>query len=642
MIRSRPVADALRFLWPRAADPTRRDAGLVAKIQQLAASYKDDAGSVITQRASELRKSVQQGADTTSPEVLLPGFALVTEAVRRVLGIWYYDVQLLAGLALSRRAIAEMKTGEGKTLVAALPAFTGALAGKGVHVMTVNAYLAERDFELLRPVYKLLDMSVGMLDPESSHDEQRAAYHCDITYGPGYEFGFDYLRDQAAQWARKKPRLGETYRRAAQGQMPPAIVPVQRGFALAIVDEVDSVLIDEATTPLLLAEAPAETAPNAQAFVIARRAAERLIPDHDFVIKPTDHSLHLTQLGLQEITADGQQAAPHGLQRPWHIYVEQALRARLLLERDVDYIVSDGKVLLVDQYTGRVFADRSLRDGLHQAVQAKEGVTITAEAQSVAHISRQRFFRLYDAICGMTGTATDAARELWEVYRLPVVTIPLRRPCCRRTLAVRYFADAASKYRAIVDEILRIHTTGQPILVGTRSIEGSEALAEQLAAHNIPFQLLNGKQDAEEASIVAQAGCVGTITIATNMAGRGTDIKLGPGAAERGGLHVIAAERHESARVDRQLIGRAARQGDPGSCQFFVAADDHLLARYAPSLAARICQLAGDDGEAHHDFSREVARAQRKAERAQLLRRRQLFAHDDWLEDVLSRLAKET
>ncbi|MCA9215239.1 MAG: hypothetical protein KDB27_19360 [Planctomycetales bacterium] len=626
-------------LWPSVRQPTRSDHGLIDSIRACVDDMRKISDDALKEQAKQLRDSVSAGAAPNSKDVLIRGSAVVCDALRRVMGIEYYDVQLLAGITLSRGNIAEMQTGEGKTFVSALPAFVHALTGNGVHVMTVNDYLAQRDFELIAPVFRQLGMTIGSLKSSDSPDVKRQAYNCDVTYGAGYEFGFDYLRDQAALIGQGKPRLGSRYRDQLRGFKNNSVQSIQRGFAFCVIDEMDSVLIDEATTPLLLSGGGPQRA-TAEAYLIARQTAEELVENEHFAVSGSPPRIILTQPGIERIAASGNVAAKHGLLRPWVVYVRNAVQAERLLKIDVDYVVSDGKIVLVDKHTGRLFADRSWRDGLHQAVEVKEGLTPSEEQRPVGHITRQRFFRLYDGKCGMTGTATGSENELQHFYHLPVVVIPTRKPNQRKQLPTRYFVDQDSKLDAITAETIHVHATGQPILVGTRTIETSELLAERLKEKGVPFQLLNGKQDEEEADIVSRAGAKGAITIATNMAGRGTDIGLGPGVPELGGLHVIATEHHESARVDRQLIGRSARQGDPGSYQFFVSADDQLISLHAPSLARRIKQSAGSGVEAEADFSHEIAKVQRQVDRLGLAQRQQMFAHDHWLEQVMSTLAK--
>ncbi|MFV2065454.1 MAG: preprotein translocase subunit SecA [Pirellulales bacterium] len=637
-----PVTQLLQGLGPRAADPGPRDRRCAERIKEAARQLGRLTDTQLRSRAHDLRNAF---TDTNRPidgDGQVRAFALVSEAARRTLSIEYYDVQHLAGLALARNAIAEMQTGEGKTFVAALPAFFLAMAGDGVHVMTVNSYLAERDCRLLRPLYEMLGMSVGQLSAAAPPDDKRAAYACDITYGPGYEFGFDYLRDQAALLVRGKRRLGDTCLQRLRGNNPVPQLGVQRGQAFAIVDEIDSVLIDEAMSPLVLSQSANQPARYPGVYQHARQVAAELVTECDYLLEPASRIIRLTSGGAAKVQASMEHSPLLGLKRPWPMYIEQALRARLLLHKDVDYIVKGDKILLVDESTGRIFADRTLRQGLHQAIEAKEDVLITAEQEPLARISRQRCFRLYRGLCGMTGTASGNEREFWNFYCLPVVRIPRHRPCRRQLLPARFFADQSAKWNAIGESVRQRHAAGQPVLVGTRSIEHSAALAERLRTAGLDFQLLNGTQDMAEAEIIARAGQAGAVTVATNMAGRGTDIKLGAGVDEVGGLHVIVSEPHESARVDRQLVGRSARQADAGSSQTFVAADDSLILLHAPSLGARIRRSANATGEIARDFSGDVRRAQQLAERRAYARRRQVKAQDDWLEDVLSQLARES
>jgi preprotein translocase subunit SecA len=642
MINPMSVPAALRFLRPRAAVPRKTDHAIVARVRDAAVRCANLSDAALARQMADLRQVVQGETDAASDDVVVPAFALTVEAARRALGIELYDVQLLGGVALARGAVAEMQTGEGKTFTALLPAVLHALAGAGVHVMTVNPYLARRDYELLAPAYRLLGLSVGLIEPEAAPMGKRAAYDSDITYGPGYEFGFDYLRDQVAVIAQHQPRLGERFRDRLRGRSFDKAKPMQRGHAVAILDEADSVMIDEATTPLILSAGSRVPATNAEVYAAALHRAAQLEIDRDFVVDESRATLRLTEQGIKQLVADSNKVMRHELDRPWQVYVEQALRSERDLRRDVHYIVRDDEIHLVDQCTGRIFADRSWQEGLQQAVQAKEGVTITAETKSIVRITRQRFFRLYKHLCGMTGTAQGSERELRNEYGLNVVVIPPHRPCQLRTLPARVFADRGSKEHAIVDEIVRIGKTRQPILVGTAAIETSERLARLLDARGISYQLLNGRQDLDEAEVVSGAGSLGAITIATNMAGRGTDISLERGVAELGGLHVIVTEPQQSARVDRQLVGRAARQGDPGSCQLFASAADDLFTRHAPTLARRISQAATHNGEIPNtsDFGmvRKIRKVQHRVEIAQAQHRRELFAHDSWLESVLSDL----
>jgi len=581
---------------------------------------------------------VRSGLAIHGEPILAPMFALVFVAARRVLGIDLYDVQLLGGLAMARGAIAEMQTGEGKTFTTLLPASLYALADP-VHVVTVNDYLAGRDFESLAPVYQLLGFSVGRIHGELNEEAKQTAYACDITYGPGYEFGFDYLRDQVKLLTHRRPRMGETFRTQLDGVTFDHPQSMQRGHAVAIVDEIDSVIIDEATSPLILSTNARSPAANADVYRRAMAAARVLNVNVDYLVDEATEALRLTAQGLLRLSCEPYRAPTRGLDRPWPKYVEQALKADHNLHCDVHYVVSQDAVLIVDQNTGRIFADRSWRDGLHQAVQAKEGVMVTEEAKSIARITRQRFFRLYQKLCGMTGTAQESEHELREIYRLPVTVVPPHRPCQRTVLATRLFPDASSKEVAIVEAIVCRFRCQQPVLVGTAAIAASHRLARQLDARGIPHTLLNGVQDVEEATIVAAAGQPQAVTIATNMAGRGTDIRLGDGVLALGGLHVIATEPQESPRVDRQLSGRAARQGEPGSYQLFVAADDPLFSRHAPEMVERLKHMAVQVEQSPTDVDGVIRKVQRRAARQYAQRRREMTAHDNWLENVQRELA---
>ncbi len=626
-----------RIFTPRVRQPARDDFQTIARIRDTATPLRH----VSSRRLKEVYAALRERAEVDGllhPEVFLLGMTAAYEAARRVLGIEFYDVQLLAGLALSRGLIAEMQTGEGKTFSAGLPTVLHALTGP-VHVMTVNAYLAERDFELMQNFYEALGLSAGCLRADADPEQKKAAYQCDITYGPGYEFGFDYLRDQLAAFSTTRSRLGDAFRRTMRGlpeATPDTIQPV-RNFA--VIDEADSVLIDEAGTPLLLSGAGGNPAPNAAVYQFALGVAASLEEDEDFLLDRSNGRIQLTSDGARRIEKAGTEAAQHGLHRPWIDYVQQALHAAHFLQQDVDYVVRDGEVQLVDQDTGRIFADRSWRNGLHQAVQAKEGVTVTEESQPLARISRQRYFHLYNGACGMTGTAAGSEDELWNVYGLGVASIPTHRTSRRKMLPPRFFGTEEAKWQAIAAEAARIHQTRQPLLIGARTIEISQQIAALLTEAGTPHTLLNGSQDEVEADIVAGAGQQGAVTVSTNMAGRGTDVKLGPGVEELGGLYVIAVEPHESPRVDRQLTGRCARQGDPGVAALFVSADDAVLQKYAPKAAAMmkgqgVAELTGD-------FSRHVIAAQNAAARDGRERRQQMSAHNDWLEDVLEQIVSE-
>ena len=555
--------------------------------------------------------------------------ALVAESVRRTHRLVPYDVQLHAGHLLAAGQLAEMATGEGKTLVALMPAFCFALQNRGVHVATVNSYLAERDCDFARPVFERLGMSVGLLVEKASKPDKTKSYAAHVTYGVGTEFGFDYLRDQLAIRALGdvRPRFHELLSGRAQAR--PDVV--QRGHAFAVIDEADSVLIDEARSPLIVATGARDPHLTPQVFHLADRIAKGLRAGENFERAPNSQRLTLTREGtrraLDQLTDD---VLPH-LQRMWQGYIEQALHARLQLRRDVHYLVSEGKVVIVDEFTGRPCPDRTWRGGMHQAVEASAGVTITEENSSEATITRPAYFRLYEKVCGMTGTAREAAAELRECYGLKSNVVPLHRPSRRELLPDRVFTNRATKLDVVAREIAKRHHAAQPVLIGTRTIENSEALAGKLISLGLSFRLLNAKQNAGEAMIIEKAGEPGVVTIATNMAGRGAHIPVPEESIRAGGLHVIGLERHESARIDRQLIGRCARQGQPGSAQFFLALDDDLIARHAPNFTAL---KANADGELPAPIAKYFHRTQRKVETDDRQQRRQLAHYDEWLDEL--------
>jgi preprotein translocase subunit SecA len=588
--------------------------------------------------AAELRAIYRQSR-TAAETVLVSAFAATAEAVRRLLGFELYDVQFRAGLAMARGDVAEMQTGEGKTLAAALAAFLGTISHGAAHVVTPNSYLARRDFELLTPVYGALGAAVGLLPEGPSKEAKRQAYACDITYGTGYEFGFDYLREQLALIARRQRPLGERYRDLLRGAAEAPAPKLRR--ALAIVDEIDSVLIDEACTPLILSDAPDEFAALPATYERALHVAATLAHERDFVVEAErGNSISLTEHGRRRTyqAIAGEPAACHG--GPWAELIQQALFALHSLRRDIDYVIAGRKVVIVDSATGRLCPDRAWRNGLMQLVEAKEGLPLTPARSTSARITRQRYFGLYKRLCGMTGTAADSGDEFRKTYGLRVATIAPRLPSRRQMLRDRVFVDAESRWRAVEGEIIRVHRTGRPILIGCRTIENSQNLARRLDRAGIGYQLLNGVQTAAEADVVASAGDRGAVTIATNMAGRGTDIKLEADMAELGGLQLVGVERNDSQRVDRQLIGRVGRQGDPGSCQFFLSADDPLLTRFAPELCHKIKAMPNVEGEVAGDLSRQTRAAQQRCEAAGYRIRRELAAADSWLCDELGELMR--
>lgn len=617
-----------------ARDATAAEWQLVQSIHDLAPRFEsmDDGG--LADEAAWLRKRIAIERGEIGDEFTRIAFALVNESLFRSHGFRFYPVQLLAGILLSRGYIAEMQTGEGKTLTAALPAFLLGLRGEGVHVATVNAYLAKRDCEQNQPVLERLGMSVGLVHDEANPAEKRAAYGCDVTYGTGYIFGFDYLRDQLTLRERMTEQGRHRFRQSLRGEKKTSKT-MQRGLAIALVDEADSVLIDDAATPLILAGGGDQPAPDAAAHKAARDLTARLVADEHYALDQLKNRIQMTETGHAFVHGEEVEIPTSALARPWVDYVETALRARHLYRRDVHYIVKDNEIQLVDQTTGRIHTERQWNGGLHQAVQTLEGVPVKAETETVARVTRQRFYQLYRGISGMTGTAVGGERELKEMYKLRVVRVPTNRPCQRVIKPSAAFATADIKWGAIADEVQVIVALNRPVLVGTRTIASSETIARLLTERGVPFRLLNGKQDSEEAEIVASAGQPRVVTIATNMAGRGTDIRLTPAAMEAGGLHVVATEHHESARIDRQLIGRAARQGDPGSARFFAAADDHLIQHYDHELAARMTRAADASGAIPRDCSSEVERLQQRVEQYHFHRRREMYEQDRIQNEIL-------
>jgi preprotein translocase subunit SecA len=546
-------------------------------------------------------------------DIQAEAFAVVREASKRVLGMRHFDVQLIGGLVLAEGNIAEMPTGEGKTLVASLPSYLRALEGKGVHVITVNEYLARRDRELIGQIHEFLGLTVGLNLPMMETEEKKAAYQADITYGIGSEFGFDYLRDNMVYDVSQR---------------------VQRPFHYAIIDEIDSVLIDEAKTPLIIA---GKTGVSSELSYLCARIVKTFQRDVDYYYDEETKATNLTEEGIAKIERgfgiDNLYDLEH--QTLYH-YVIQALRAHVLFQRDVDYIVKDGKVILIDMFTGRPMEGRSLSNGLHQAIEAKEGLELTEENKTQASITIQNYFRLYPILSGMTGTAKTEEKEFQTLYGMDVVQIPTNKPVIRVDEPDRVFLTIDQKYKAVAKEAKRVHATGQPILIGTTSILQSEKVAKYLEAENLPFRLLNAKTIEQEAQLIALAGQKGQITIATNMAGRGTDIMLGEGVAELGGLFVLGTERHESRRIDNQLKGRAGRQGDPGRSQFFISLEDDMFRRFAKEETEKWIKKAKTDenGEIlNKDIHEFVNRVQRICEGTNFSIREYNLKLDDVLND---------
>ncbi|HHW4680106.1 MAG TPA: preprotein translocase subunit SecA [Xylella taiwanensis] len=624
---------------------------IVAKINALETELQKLPDTALQAKTTEFKQSIQDGK---SLDKLLPeAFAVCREASRRVLGMRHYDVQLIGGMVLHLGKIAEMRTGEGKTLVATLPVYLNALEGKGVHVVTVNDYLARRDAAHMGRLYNWLGLSVGVVYPGMPHSDKHTAYRADITYGTNNEFGFDYLRDNMA--LSKADRY-------------------QRGLHYAIVDEVDSILIDEARTPLIIS-GPADESPDLYIRV------NRIIPhltrqkneeaEGDYWVDEKSKQVHLSEVGMERaeellhqagILGEGDDSlyAAQNLSVVHHI--NAALRAHALYQRDVDYIIRDGEVVIVDEFTGRTLSGRRWSDGLHQAIEAKEGVPVQRENQTLASITFQNLFRIYKKLSGMTGTADTEAYEFQNIYGLEVVVIPTNKPTVRKDYPDQVFLNRKSKFNAVLEDIKGCAQRGQPVLVGTTSIEISEMLSEHLHKARVKHEVLNAKQHEREAIIIANAGLPGAVTIATNMAGRGTDIvlggsldavlaELGPNASEEdrfraknawnrrheavktaGGLHIIGTERHESRRIDNQLRGRAGRQGDPGSSRFYLSLEDSLMRIFASEWVQKVMRLMGmkeDDVIEDRRVTRQIERAQRKVEAHNFDIRKNLLDYDD-------------
>ncbi len=573
----------------------------------------------LRQKTDEFKERLSGGESLE--DILSEAFAVAREASRRVLlapnpdspnrTMRHFDVQLIGGIVLHQGKIAEMATGEGKTLVATLPAYLNALSGKGVHIVTINDYLAKRDKDWMSPLYEFLGLKAGAIQSNQPYEDKKAAYLCDITYGTNNEFGFDYLRDNM------RVRTEEQ-------------VQISRGLNYAIVDEVDSILVDEARTPLIIS-GPAEE--STEKYYIADKVARRLKPEKHFEIKEKERMAHLTEEGTEEVEKQlNVDSIYTDKNMEWPHYIEQALRAHHLFKNDRDYIVKGGEVIIVDEFTGRLMEGRVWSDGLHQAVQAKEHQRIKEENQTLATITLQNFFRLYKKLAGMTGTAMTEAAEFDKIYKLEVATIPTNKSMSRTNFPDRVYRTEKEKFDAIIKEIVEIHKTGRPTLVGTVSIEKSELLSEKLMREGVEHEVLNAKQHEREAHIVAKAGQRGNVTIATNMAGRGTDIVLGEGIAALGGLHIVGTERHEARRIDNQLRGRAGRQGDPGSSRFYVSLQDDLMRIFASERVSSLLKSFGmEEGMAieHSMVSRSIERAQKKVEEHNFEIRKHLLEYDE-------------
>ncbi|MEL3958709.1 preprotein translocase subunit SecA [Caldifermentibacillus hisashii] len=545
----------------------------------------------------------------TLDDLLVEAFAVVREAARRVLGLYPFHVQLMGGIVLHDGNIAEMKTGEGKTLTSTMPVYLNALSGKGVHVITVNDYLARRDATEMGQVYEFLGLTVGLNLSEMTREEKQAAYNADITYGTNNEFGFDYLRDNMVLYKEQM---------------------VQRPLNFAVIDEVDSILIDEARTPLIISGSANK---STQLYVQANAFVNTLREDVDYTIDIKTKSVQLTEEGM---TKAEKAFGIDNLFNLQHVtlnhHINQALRAKAIMQRDVDYVVQDGEIIIVDQFTGRLMKGRRYSDGLHQAIEAKEGVQIQNESKTMATITFQNYFRMYEKLAGMTGTAKTEEEEFRNIYNMNVIVIPTNRPIIRDDRPDLIYSTMKGKFRAVVEDIAERHKKGQPVLVGTVAIETSELVSQMLTKKGIKHNVLNAKNHAREAEIIVQAGQKGAVTIATNMAGRGTDIKLGEGVKELGGLAVIGTERHESRRIDNQLRGRSGRQGDPGVTQFYLSMEDELMRRFgSDNMKSMMQKLGMDDTQPIQSkmVTRAVESAQKRVEGNNFDARKRLLQYDD-------------
>ena len=614
------MANILKKIYDNDRRELKKFEKLATKVESLGDEYEKLSDEQLQAKTPEFRKRLENGE--TLDDILPEAFATAREGAKRVLGLYPFRVQIIGGIALHYGNIAEMMTGEGKTLTATLPVYLNALTGKGVHVVTVNEYLSSRDESEMGQLYKWLGLSVGLNLNSMSADEKRDAYNCDVTYSTNSELGFDYLRDNMVVY---------------KDQM------VQRPLNYAIIDEVDSILIDEARTPLIIS-GQAEQA-NSE-YIRADRFVKTLVEDKsdDDVDDDEDHgdykidwptkTINLTNQGIKK-------ACEHfGLKNLYDIdnqvlvhHIDQALRANYIMLKDIDYVVQNGEVMIVDSFTGRVMEGRRYSDGLHQAIEAKEGVKIQEESKTQATITYQNFFRMYKKLAGMTGTAKTEEEEFREIYNMEVITIPTNRPIARKDLPDILYPTLDSKFEAVVKEIKERHAKGQPVLVGTVAIESSERLSQMLNQAGIPHAVLNAKNHAKEAEIIMTAGQRGAVTIATNMAGRGTDIKLGPGVKELGGLAVIGTERHESRRIDNQLRGRSGRQGDPGVTRFYLSLEDDLMKRFGGDRVKLFLDRISDNDDdkviESRMITRQVESAQKRVEGNNYDTRKQTLQYDD-------------
>jgi preprotein translocase subunit SecA len=596
-----------RLIGNNSAREIKKMRTIVDEINGLEPSFSSLSDSSLAAKTQEFKKRLADGE--TLDDILPEAFAVVREASKRVLGMRHFDVQLIGGITLHRGNIAEMRTGEGKTLVATLPVYLNALTGKGVHVVTVNDYLAKRDSEWMGKLYRALGLSVGLIVANLDYNQRKLAYASDITYGTNNEFGFDYLRDNMVIHAEQM---------------------VQRPLNYAIVDEVDSILIDEARTPLIIS-GPGER--STDSYYTLAKVVPQLVAGEDYTIDEKQKTIAPTESGIAKVEKMLKiENLYDSANLELNHLLNASLRAYAMMHRDKDYVVKDGQVVIVDEFTGRLMFGRRYSDGLHQAIEAKEGLKVERESQTLASITFQNYFRMYDKLAGMTGTAKTEEQEFNNIYGLEVYEIPPNRPLLRKDLPDLIFKTKKAKYKAVVKDVVERHKKGQPVLVGTTSITQSEQLSDMLLKSGVPHNVLNAKHHEKEAEIVANAGQRGMVTIATNMAGRGTDISLGEGVAELGGLHILGTERHESRRIDNQLRGRSGRQGDPGSSQFFLSLEDDLMRIFgADNISGMMDKLGMEEDEPieHSLITKSIERAQKKVENHNFNIRKYILEYDD-------------
>lgn len=607
---------------------------MVSRISRACKDFSELSEKQIQNRSNEIRDQTDETSNS-----LVQSAALVIEAVSRTQGFSLYPVQILGMIAAASGKVIQMQTGEGKTVVTGAAAAMSVLQGRNTHVATTNDYLAARDFENLQPTFDLLGIKASLLPTSMEVSKSQAAYRSDIVYGPGYQFGFDFLLDQISLREMNSGRLGQAFLQTLEGFNIDGHLLQSADFDTVIVDEADSVLVDEATTPLLMSFGTGKSA-TPKPFALAKVASQTFERQKHFKIDERLKSLVLTEKGK---SLAQQKRPPHlELDRPWEEYVRNALHANHLLLANEHYVVRNDEIHIVDQFTGRIFEDRTWQSGLHQAVESKENVTITAPRTTKARITRQRFIQFYDRLCGLSGTAVEASRDFNEFYDVTVFPIATHRKCLRKLLRPRLFRDEIAKVNAIVEDVASRHKAGQPVMVGTQTIQQSFFVQDAFEKFGLPCVLLNGLQDQNEAQIVSRAGVAGAITIATNMAGRGTDIKLSKSAKEQGGLHVVGYSPNHSARIDRQLIGRAGRQGQPGSAQFFVSATDDLIEKHAPGFSKQIAKTADRTGETKIDGEKMVSQIQQERDRIAFRMRQEMVMQDNWMDSAKQTLFGET